>query len=95
MVAATDRVTGLQAPTPPLLDPLRQAAELGGPTPRAAVDDGRRRGEALAHGRTPVVGQTKRSDQLVVELVIAEPLEVDGAADDVGVFERHPLPPHP
>ena len=89
MVPPADPVAGLEARPAPVLDPLAQALEGPGPAGGAPIGDLGGHREALAHRRTPVVGHAQGPDQLVVELVVAEALHPDGAADDVGVFEGH------
>ncbi len=89
MVPTADGMAGSKALAPTRLDPLGQTTELRHPALGAAVHDGSRRRQALAHRRPAVVGQAQGADQLVVELVVAEPFEMDGAADDIGVFEGH------
>ena len=89
VVPAADPVAGRQTCPGPVLDPLAQTLEGPGPAGGAAVRDFGGDRQALPDRRPPVVGDSEGPDQLIVELVVAEALHPDGAADDVGVFEGH------
>ncbi len=74
-------------------DPKGQSLEGRRPTAGAAVGDLRHHRKALADRRPAVVGDAEGADQLVVELVVAETLQTDRAADDVRVLEGHGTTP--
>ena len=83
MVAPADPMAGLKAPTGGRLHPTGQFVEPPGPTLRAPVGDLVGHRQTLADGGAAVLGHPDRLDQLVVELLVAEPFHPDGAADDV------------